>query len=102
MALLELRGQLSTLTQILEIRESTQNLELKHLRDLIHQNHQDHEARLRLLEQRPVISNMETRILGLEQRRYVEPRTVWVAVGALTAASAVLVSIIGTVINALN
>lgn len=82
-AIMELNGKIGTLTQILEIRENTQNLELKHLREAMNQQHQDHEARLRLLEQRPLLSDMETRMRVMEQRPYVAPKTVWTALALL-------------------
>lgn len=77
-AIMELKARLDTLIQVTQIREETQALELKHIRESLSQQHTDHETRLR----------------ELERRRYVEPRAIWTALGILTAVGSLLVAII--------
>lgn len=94
MAILELKGKLDTLIQVNQLREQTQNLELKQMREDAARWQSDHETRLRLLEGR-VPGSLENRINDLEKRKYVEPRTVWVATGLLVTFGSLIVAIIG-------
>jgi hypothetical protein len=93
MAIMELKGKLDTLIQVNQLREQAQNLELKQMRDDSARWQQDHEARLRLLEGR-IPGSMEQRMLNLESRKYVEPRTVWTATALLVTFGSLIVAII--------
>ena len=93
MAIMELKGKLDTLIQVNQLREQAQNLELKQMRDDARSWQSDHEARLRLLEGR-IPGSMEERMRLLEARRYVEPKTVWVATALLVTFGGLIVSII--------
>lgn len=93
MAILELKGKVDTLIQVNQLREQAQNLELKQMRDDAARWQQDHEARLRILEGR-LPNSMEQRVLDLERRKFVEPKTVWTAVGLLITFGSMLVAII--------
>jgi hypothetical protein len=93
MAIMELKGKLDTLIQVQQLREQAQNLELKQMRDDAARWQQDHEARLRLLEGR-IPGSMEQRMLNLEGRKYVEPRTVWTATALLVTFGSLIVAII--------
>jgi hypothetical protein len=93
LAIMELKGKLDTLIQVNQLREQAQNLELKQMRDDAARWQQDHEARLRLLEGR-IPGSMEQRMLNLEGRKYVEPRTVWTATALLVTFGSLIVAII--------
>lgn len=79
----DLRGRLTSFIEIATIREETQRAELQRLREENIQRERDHEERIRLLE----------------QRRYVEPKAVWTAIGASVAALGVFTAIINVLIN---
>ena len=98
MAIMELKGKLDTLIQVNQLREQAQNLELKQMRDDAHRWQQDHEARLRLLEGR-IPGSMEQRIMDLEKRKYVEPRTVYMATGLFLTFGSLVVAIINMAIR---
>jgi hypothetical protein len=93
MSILELKGKVDTLMQVNQLREQAQNLELKQMRDDAAAWRNDHEARLRLLEGR-IPGSMEQRIIDLEKRKYVEPRTVWTATALLITFGSLIVAII--------
>lgn len=79
----DLRGRLESFIQVATIREETQRSELQRLREDMIQRERDHEERIR----------------GLEQRRYVEPRAVWTAVGVAVAALGVFTAIINGILS---
>jgi len=93
MAIMELKGKLDTLIQVQQLREQAQNLELKQMREDSARWQNDHEARLRLLEGR-VPGSLENRIVDLEKRRYVEPKTVYLATGLFLTFGSLIVAII--------
>jgi hypothetical protein len=84
--LADLRGRMESFIQVATIREETQRLETQRLREEMIQRERDHEDRIRLLE----------------QRRYVEPKAVWTAIGASVAALGVFTAIINVLINVLQ
>jgi hypothetical protein len=79
----DFRGRLESFIQVATIREETQRAEIQRLREEMIQRERDHEERIRLLE----------------QRRYVEPKSVWTAVGISVAALGVFTAIINGIIN---
>jgi hypothetical protein len=93
MSILELKGKVDTLIQVNQLREQAQNLELKQMREDAARWQNDHETRLRLLEGR-IPGSMEQRMLNLEGRKYVEPRTVWTATALLVTFGSLIVAII--------
>lgn len=82
----DLRGRLTSFIDVAVIREETQRVEIQRLREEMIQRERDHEERIRLLE----------------QRRYVEPKAVWTAIGASVAALGVFTAIINVLINLLQ
>lgn len=78
LALLRVEGQLDTLVKMQAIRDQTVNLELQRIRDDKDRMHGDFEARMR----------------RLEERRYVEPKSVWFAVGFFVTLGSLIVAII--------
>ena len=97
LAIMELKGKMDTLTQVIQLREQAQNLELKQMRETANQWHNDHEARLRLLEGR-VPGTLDQRLSALEQRKYVEPKTIYAATAIFLTFSSLVVAIINLVI----
>ena len=93
LSILELKGRIDTLIQVNGMREQAHNLELKQMRNDANRWQQDHEARLRLLEGR-MPGSMEQRMLNLESRKYVEPKTVWTATALLVTFGSLIVAII--------
>jgi hypothetical protein len=79
----DLRGRLESFIQVASLREETQRLELQRLREEMIQRDRDHEERIRLLE----------------QRRYVEPKAVWTAIGVSVAALGVFTAIINAILS---
>lgn len=98
LAVMELRGKIDTLTQVIELRERAQNLELKQMRDLMNSWRDDHEQRLRLLEGR-VPGSLEARLASLELRKYVEPKTIYLAAALLATFGSLVVAIINLAIR---
>lgn len=78
LALLRVEGQLDTLIKTQAIRDQAVNLELQRIRDDKERAHEDHETRMR----------------KLEERRYVEPKSVWFAVGFFVTLGSLIVAII--------
>lgn len=83
--LVDLRGQLNNFMNMQQLREETQRLELTRLREAMDQRERDHEERLRILE----------------QRRYVEPKSVWTALGFATGVLGIFTAIINVLISVL-
>lgn len=79
----ELKGRLSSFIEVATIREETQRAEIQRLREEMIQRERDHEERIRLLE----------------QRRYVEPKAVWTAIGLSVTALGVFTAIINVLLN---
>lgn len=79
----DLQGRLASFISVATIREETQRTELQRLREDMIQRERDHEERLRLLE----------------QRRYVEPKAVWTAIGVSVAALGVFTAIINAILD---
>jgi hypothetical protein len=82
----ELKGRLSRFIEVATIREETQRVEIQRLREEMIQRERDHEERIRLLE----------------QRRYVEPKAVWTAIGLSVTALGVFTAIINVLLNLLQ
>ena len=78
LALLRVEGQLDTLIKTQAIRDQAVNMELQRIRDDKDRMHGDFENRLR----------------KLEERRYVEPKAVWLAVGFFVTLGSLIVAII--------
>jgi hypothetical protein len=78
LALLRVEGQLDTLIKTQAIRDQTVNLELQRIREDKDRMHGDFETRLR----------------KIEERRYVEPKSVWFAVGFFVTLGSLIVAII--------
>lgn len=78
LALLRVEGQLDTLIKTQAIRDQAVNIELQRIRDDKDRMHGDFEARMR----------------KLEERRYVEPKSVWFAVGFFVTLGSLIVAII--------
>lgn len=69
-------------------------LQVQKVRDEVFtRSHQDINQRLQ---------DHEIRIRYQEGRRYVEPKTVWIAVGVLVSAAAVMVAIINSIVNSIT
>lgn len=93
-ALVRVEMKLDGFIQAQLIRDAAITQDLKFIRETHVATSSDHESRLRQLEAKTVDP---ARIYALEQKRYVEPKTVWTAVGVLTAVSGLLVAIINVV-----
>lgn len=76
--MMRLDARISTFISTQTIRDEALGADIKYLRESSTTKFADHESRLR----------------AIEGRRYVESRTVWVAIGAATAAGSLIVSII--------
>lgn len=83
--LVRLEGQMDTLIKTSEIQRGAVTLELKHIREDIERNNQ-------LYAQRD--ADYETRLRALESRKYVEPKTVWMAFGLFLTFGSLVVAII--------
>lgn len=81
-----LSGRLTSFIEVATLREETQRAETQRLREEMIQRERDHEERIR----------------RLEQRRYVEPKAVWVAMGLSVTALGVFTAIINVLINLLQ
>lgn len=81
--LVDLRGQLKNFIEMSQLREETHRLELARLREEMAQRERDHEERLRILE----------------QRRYVEPKSVWTALAFATGMLGIFTAIINVLIS---
>lgn len=81
MTLARLESKLDTALQVQKVRDEV----FTRSHQEINQRLQDHEVRIRYQE----------------GRRYVEPKTVWIAVGVLVAAGSLLVGVINSIVNAI-
>lgn len=89
--LVRLEAKIDGLAQVASMRHEALTSDVRHIRETQLTTSSDHELRIRSLEQRSVDPS---RVTALEQKRYVEPKTVWTAVTVLTGIAMLALAII--------
>lgn len=84
LAIVDLRGQVNSFINVQLYREESHRVEIARLREEMAQRERDHEERLRILE----------------QRRYVEPKSVWAALGFAVAVLGTVTTVINILLSA--
>ena len=79
----DLKGRLTSFIEVTALRDETQRQEIQRLREDMLQRERDHEERIRMLE----------------QRKYVEPKTVLTAISLSVAALGVFTAIVNVLIS---
>lgn len=92
--LARLEAKVDSLAQVQAMRHDALVSDIKHIRETQLMTSSDHELRLRTLESRAIDP---TRVYALEQRRYVEPKTVWTALALVATVAGVVVAVINVI-----
>jgi hypothetical protein len=92
--LARLEAKFDTLAQVQTMRHEALTNDIKHIRETQLTTSSDHELRIRTLEQKSI---EPARVFALEQRRYVEPKTVITAITILTGLGVLVIAIINAV-----
>lgn len=83
-------------SQMQSIRHEALAGDIKHIRETQLVTTNDHESRIRALEQKSIDP---ARFYAVEQRRYVEPRTVWAAFTLFATLATIAIAIINIVVK---
>lgn len=94
MTLTRVESKLDGFIQAQQIRDESMRNDLKYIRETHVATSTDHEARIRALESKIVEPG---RILALEQKRYVEPRTMITTITILIALGTLIIAIVNSV-----
>lgn len=83
-------------SQMQSMRHDALTGDIKHIRETQLTTASDHESRIRTLEQKSVDP---ARVHSLEQRRYVEPKTVWAAFTLFATLATITIAIINIIVK---
>lgn len=84
-AVIKLDGKLDSFVQVYKIRNDGFDAELRKIHETQVMNHAAEDRRY---------MDHENRVRALESRRYVEPKTVWQAVGLLTTIGSLVIAVV--------
>lgn len=99
-----LQAKMETFISTQTIRDEGITRDIKYIRESQTTRFTDHETRLRAIELRSQVNPVDVkelfdRIHVLEQKRYVEPKTVWTAFALLLTVGGLVVAIINLAIK---